>query len=178
MALISLVAIPLSLGAALLVLYLRGTTINTMVLAGFVVALGSIVDDAIIDVENIVRRLREHRRQGGTQSTASIILDASLEIRSPIVYATLIIILAVVPVFFMGGLSGAFFEPLALSYTLSLLASMVVALTVTPALCLMLLDTDARSSASPRSSDGCSAIIRRCFRGSSGRRVRPTSPPA
>jgi CzcA family heavy metal efflux pump len=140
-ALISLLAIPLSLCAALLVLYLRGTTINTMVLAGLVVALGSIVDDAIIDVENIVRRLREHRRQGGRRSTAAIILDASLEIRSPIVYATLIIILAVVPVFFMGGLSGAFFEPLALSYGLSLLASMVVALTVTPALCLMFLDT-------------------------------------
>ena len=139
-ALISFVAIPLSLGAALLVLYLRGTTINTMVLAGFVVALGSIVDDAIIDVENIVRRLREHRRQNGRQSMAAIVLEASLEIRSPIVYATLIIILAVVPVFFMGGLSGSFFEPLALSYMLSLLASMVVALTVTPALCLILLN--------------------------------------
>jgi Cu/Ag efflux pump CusA len=110
-----------------------------MVLAGFVVALGSIVDDAIIDVENIVRRLRENRRLGSTKSIASIILEASLEIRRPIVYATLIIVLAVVPVFFMGGLSGAFFEPLALSYMLSLLASMVVALTVTPALCLMLL---------------------------------------
>jgi len=138
-ALISFVAIPLSLAAALLVLYFRGTTINTMVIAGFVVALGSVVDDAIIGVENIVRRLREARRLGVTKSTASIILDASLEIRSPIVYATLIIILAVVPVFFMGGLSGAFFEPLALSYMLSLLASMVVALTVTPALCLILL---------------------------------------
>ena len=148
-ALISLVAIPLSLVAALLVLYLRGTTINTMVLAGFVVALGSIVDDAIIDVENIVRRLRQHRRQGSTKSTASIVLEASLEIRRAIVYATLIIVLAVMPVFFMGGLSGAFFEPLALSYSLSLLASMVVALTVTPALCLMLLDEAAIERGSP-----------------------------
>ena len=139
-ALISLVAIPLSLVAAAIVFYLRGTTINTMVLAGFVVALGSIVDDAIIDVENIVRRLREHRKTGGGRSTAAIILDASLEIRSPIVYATLIIVLSVMPVFFMGGLSGAFFAPLALSYSLALLASMVVALTVTPALCLILLD--------------------------------------
>ena len=87
-----------------------------MVLAGFfVVALGSIVDDAIIDVENIVRRLRQQRREGTSASVASIILQASLEIRSAIVYATLIIVLAVTPVFFMGGLSGAFFEPLALS---------------------------------------------------------------
>jgi len=148
-ALISLVAIPLSLVAALLVLYLRGTTINTMVLAGFVVALGSIVDDAIIDVENIVRRLREHRRQGSRKSTAAIILEASLEIRRAIFYATLIIVLAVVPVFFMGGLSGAFFEPLALSYSLSLLASMVVALTVTPALCLILLNKATMERESP-----------------------------
>ena len=87
-----------------------------MVLAGFVVALGSIVDDAIIDVENIVRRLRQHRKEGGTKSTATIILEASLEIRSVILYATLIIVLAVAPVLFMGGLSGAFFVPLALSY--------------------------------------------------------------
>ena len=92
----------------------RERRINTMVLAGFVIALGSIVDDAIIDVENIVRRLRQHRREGGGQvDRGRIMLEASLEIRSAIVYATLIIVLAVVPVFFMGGLSGAFFEPLA-----------------------------------------------------------------
>jgi Cu/Ag efflux pump CusA len=120
-----------------------------MVLAGFLVALGSIVDDAIIDVENIVRRLRQHRREGSTKSTAAIVLEASLEIRRAIFYATLIIVLAVLPVFFMGGLSGAFFEPLALSYSLSLLASMVVALTVTPALCLLLLDRSAIERESP-----------------------------
>ncbi len=137
--LISCAAIPLSLVAAGLVLYLRGTTINTMVLAGFVVALGAVVDDAIVDIENIVRRLRQHRREGSDKSTAKVILEASLEIRGAIVYATLIIVLAVMPVFFMGGLSGAFFEPLALSYAIALLASLVVALTVTPALALMLL---------------------------------------
>ena len=125
--------------AAGLVLYLYGTTINVMVLAGFVIALGAVVDDAIIDIENIVRRLRQHRREGSDKSTATIILEASLEIRSAIVYATLIIVLAVVPVFFMEGLSGAFFQPLALSYGLAMLASMVVALTVTPALSLLLL---------------------------------------
>jgi CzcA family heavy metal efflux pump len=139
-ALISVVAIPLSLVAAGLVLYALGATINTMVFAGFVVALGSVVDDAIIGVENIVRRLREHRKAGSPKSTARVILDASLEIRSAIWYATLIIVLAVAPVFFMGGLSGAFFEPLALAYGLSLLASMIVALTITPALSLLLLN--------------------------------------
>jgi CzcA family heavy metal efflux pump len=138
-ALISVIAIPLSLTAAGLVLYYNGTTINTMVLAGFIVALGELVDDAVIDVENIMRRLRENRAAGTGRSTASIILSASLEIRSAIIYATLIIALALAPVFFMGGLSGAFFEPLALSYILAMLASMVVALTVTPALCLVLL---------------------------------------
>ena len=139
-ALISVIAIPLSLVAAGVVLYFQGATINTMVLAGFIVALGSVVDDAIIDVENIVRRLRQHRQAGSDKSTARIILEASLEVRPAIVHATVIIVLAVTPVFFMGGLSGAFFEPLALAFILAMLASMVVALTVTPALCLMLLN--------------------------------------
>ncbi|MFW2340569.1 MAG: efflux RND transporter permease subunit [Acidimicrobiia bacterium] len=136
-ALISVVAIPLSLVAAGLVLHLRGATINTMILAGMVIALGDIVDDAIIDIENVVRRLRQHRAQGSSQSTARVILDASLEVRSAIVYATLIEIVAVTPIFVLSGLSGAFFQPLVTSYALALLASMVVALTVTPALSLI-----------------------------------------
>ena len=138
-ALISLIAIPLSLVAAGLVLYLRGTTINTMVLAGFVISVGVVVDDAIIDIENIMRRLRLARQEGSTKSTASIILDGSLEVRSAIVYATLIDAAALLPIFALGGLSGAFFQPLAISYALAVLASMVVALTVTPALALILL---------------------------------------
>jgi CzcA family heavy metal efflux pump len=138
-ALISLVAIPLSLIAAGLVLYLRGATINTMILAGFVIAVGVVVDDAIIDVENIVRRLRAHRLSGGTRSIAGVIVDASIEVRGSIVYATLIDIVAIVPVFFVGGLSGAFFQPLALSYGLAVLVSLLVALTVTPALALIVL---------------------------------------
>src|SRR6266699_2179972 len=138
-ALISLVAIPLSLVAAGLVLDQRGATINTMVLAGLVIAIGGVVDDAIIDVENIVRRLRQQRREGGTRSTASIILEASLEVRSAIIYDVLIDVAVLVPIFFLSGVSGSFFQPLALSYALALLASMVVALTVTPALCLLLL---------------------------------------
>ena len=136
-ALISVTAIPLSLIAAGLVLKWQGVTINTMVLAGLVIALGDIVDDAIIDIENVVRRLREHRKAGGTRPTARVILDASLEVRSAIVYATLIEVVAVIPIFTLEGLSGAFFRPLALSYALALLASMVVALTVTPALSLI-----------------------------------------
>jgi len=138
-ALISVVAMPLSLVAAGLVLYLRGATINVMILAGLVIALGDIVDDAIIDIENVMRRLRQHRKEGSNRSLARIILEASLEVRGAIVYATLIEVLAIAPVFFMEGLSGAFFKPLALSYALALLASMVVALTVTPALALILL---------------------------------------
>jgi len=114
-----------------------------MVLAGFVVALGSVVDDAIIDVENVARRLRQHRLAGSAKSTARVILEASLEVRPAIWQATLIIALAVTPVFFMGGLAGAFFEPLALAFILAMLASMVVALTVTPALCLVLLNRSA-----------------------------------
>ncbi len=138
-ALITCVAIPLSLMAGMLVLYARGTTINTMILAGFVIALGSLVDDAIVDIENVVRRLRQHRREGSKKPVARVILEASLEVRHAIVHATLIEVMALLPVFFLGGLSGAFFRPLAISYSLSLLASMVVALTVTPALAYILL---------------------------------------
>ncbi len=138
-ALISLLTIPLSLVATMLVLYWRGATVNTMTLAGLVIALGAVVDDAIIDVENITRRLREEHLRGGGRSTAAVILSACLEVRSPIVYATLIIVAASIPVFLLVGLTGAFFRPLALSYTLAIAASMVVALTVTPALALLLL---------------------------------------
>ena len=138
-AFISLIAIPLSLLAAILVLDLRGTTINVMVLAGLVVAIGVVVDDAIIDVENIVRRLRQARAEGREVSTFRVVLDASVEVRSAITYATIINVVAIVPVFFLQGLSGSFFQPLVLSYGLAVLVSMLVALTVTPALCLLLL---------------------------------------
>ena len=114
-ALISLVAIPLSLMTAAMVLHLLGTTINTMVLAGFVISVGVVVDDAIIDIENIVRRLRQHRLAQSSQSTARIILEASIEVRSAIVYATIIDVVAIAPVFFIEGLSGAFFQPLVIS---------------------------------------------------------------
>jgi CzcA family heavy metal efflux pump len=142
-ALISVLTIPLSLMIALLVLHWRGETVNTMTLAGLVIALGAVVDDAIIDVENIVRRLRQHRLSGAERSTASVILNASLEVRGPIVYATMIIVAAAVPIFLLQGLTGAFFRPLALSYTLAIVASLLVALTLTPALALILLSRSA-----------------------------------
>ena len=138
-ALISAIAIPLSLTAAGLVLHARGATINVMVLAGLVIALGVVVDDAIIDIENIWRRLRQHRREGGTGSVAKVIVEASLEVRGSIVYATMIIILALVPVYLLSGLTGSFFRPLVLSYGLAVGASLFVALTITPALSMLLL---------------------------------------
>ena len=137
-ALISVITIPMSLIAAGLVLYARGATINTMVLAGFVIALGAIVDDAIVDVENIVRRLRLAAVQGSQQSKASIILESSLEVRGAVVYASFIEALALLPVFFLEGLTGAFFRPLAFSYALAVLVSLVVALILTPALSMIL----------------------------------------
>jgi len=138
-ALISLVAIPLSLMAAFFVLYVRGSTINTMILAGLVIAVGVVVDDAIIDIENILRRLRHHRAEGSDKPATLIVLQASLEVRGPIIYATLIIVVAAIPVYFLSGLTGSFFRPLAFSYGLAVLASLLVALTVTPALALLLL---------------------------------------
>ena len=135
-ALISLAAIPLSLLAAVLVLQAMGHTLNTMVIAGLVIALGEVVDDAIIDVENILRRLRM-RPEG--QSLMQVILTASLEVRSAVVYASFIVVLVMLPVFFLTGLAGSFFRPLALAYVLSILASLAVALTVTPALSLLML---------------------------------------
>jgi CzcA family heavy metal efflux pump len=138
-ALISLLAIPLSLLTATLVLYWRGYSVNTMVIAGLVIALGEVVDDAIIDVENIMRRLRLNREAGSPESAFMVTLKASLEVRSAIVYATLIVALVFLPIFFLDGLSGSFFRPLAVSYVLATLASLGVALTLTPALSLFLL---------------------------------------
>ena len=148
-AFISLVTIPLSLVAATIVLDLRGTTINTLVLAGFAVAVGVVVDEAMIDTENIVRRLRVRRERGSPIAIAPLILAASLEVRSAILYATLINVVAVLPVVFVGGLSGSFFGPLAISYSIAVLASMVIALTLTPALALLLLNKASLKRAEP-----------------------------
>lgn len=138
-ALISMIAIPLSLIVAVLLIAKSGATVNTMVLAGLVIALGELVDDSIIDVENIIRRLRLNRAAGAPQSAFQVVLAASLEVRSAVVYASLIVVLVFLPVFFLEGLAGAFFRPLAMAYVLAILASLVVAVTVTPALSYMLL---------------------------------------
>jgi CzcA family heavy metal efflux pump len=138
-AVISLSAIPLSLLAAAVILRLRGGTLDTMVLAGLVIAVGEVVDDAIIDVENILRRLRLNRVAARPLVPWRVVLNASMEVRSAVVVASLIVVLVFVPVFFLDGLAGTFFRPLALSYVLAIIASLLVALTVTPVLCLLLL---------------------------------------
>jgi len=173
-AVISATAIPLSLLAAIMVLYYRGGTVNTMVLAGLVIALGEVVDDAIIDVENIMRRLRLNAKlpegpvDDKTQyrrSDFAVVLDASMEVRSAVVYATVIVVLAFLPVFFLTGLAGAFFRPLAAAYILAILASLAVALTVTPAMSLILLP----KSAQRRSTDGpLVRLFKRIYRSALG----------
>jgi CzcA family heavy metal efflux pump len=142
-ALISSIAIPLSLLTAGLLLHYYGGTLDTMVLAGLVIALGEVVDDAIIDVENIVRRLRLNAVSPEPRPPLSVVLDASLEVRSAVLYGSLIVVLVFVPVFMLTGLAGAFFRPLALAYVLAIVASLAVALTVTPALSLLLLRSGA-----------------------------------
>ena len=163
-AFISLLAIPLSLIGALVILEAFGAVINVMILAGLVVAIGVVVDDAIIDVENIVRRLRQARAERREVSTFRVVLDASVEVRSAIIYATLIDIVAIVPVFFLSGLSGAFFQPLVLAYGLAVLVSLIVATTVTPALCLLMLSRGHRQKESP---------VMRVFKAGYGRILTP-----
>ncbi len=148
-AIISLTAIPLSLLAAALVLRYRGGTLNTMVIAGLIIALGEVVDDAIIDVENIVRRLRLNRALAEPRPAFQVVLDASLEVRSAVVYGSVIVVLVFLPVFLLDGLAGSFFRPLATSYVLAIAASLLVALTVTPALSLMLLPQAIAARESP-----------------------------
>lgn len=139
--LITLAALPLSLAVALLLLWAWGMTINVMTLGGLAVAIGGLVDDAIIDVENVFRRLRENAAQaaGQRRSIGTVVFDASNEIRQPMVFATIIIVMVFVPLLFLEGLEGRFFRPLGIAYVVSILASLLVALTVTPALCQLLL---------------------------------------
>lgn len=134
--LIIFLAIPLSLLAALIVLDALGQTVNTMTLGGLAVALGVVIDDAIVDVENIVRRL--HATPPGADARV-VIGDASVEVRAPVVYATFVLIMTIMPVLFLTGLQGAFFSPLALAFGLAVLASLLVALTIIPALSFLLL---------------------------------------
>jgi CzcA family heavy metal efflux pump len=138
-ALISLTAIPLSLLSAVAVLWAMGVGLNTLTLGGLAIAVGEVVDDAIIDVENIFRRLGENRRRERPRPAAAVVLAASLEVRGAVVYATFVVVLVFVPVFFLSGLQGRLFAPLGYAYVLAVLASLAVALVVTPALALLLL---------------------------------------
>ena len=149
-ALISSVAIPLSLLGAAWFLRYQGGTFDTMVLAGLVIALGEVVDDAIIGVENIVRRLRLNLESSSPQAPLHVILEASVEVRSAVLYGTLIVIAVFFPVFTLEGLSGAFFKPLAMSYVFAILASLLVALTVTPAMALLLLTRKSARATEPK----------------------------
>jgi CzcA family heavy metal efflux pump len=139
--LISLIALPLSVIGGLLMLHLLGQSVNTMTLGGIALSIGALVDDAVIDVENVFRRLRERaaRPREERPPILETVLQSSLEIRTTIVYATAVITVVFVPVFFMGGLEGRLLRPLGLAYVVTLLASLLVATTVTPVLCWLLL---------------------------------------
>ncbi|MBK6917425.1 MAG: efflux RND transporter permease subunit [Deltaproteobacteria bacterium] len=162
-ALISVLAIPLSLLGALAVLHHAGSTLDTMVLAGLSIALGEVVDDAIIDVENIHRRLRENASAATPRSAFAVVLSASIEVRSAVVFASVIVVLVFLPVYLLPGLAGAFFRPLALAYVLAVGSSLLVALTVTPALALMLLPRARLRAPAPRARFEalCAAMLRR-----------------
>ncbi len=147
---ISLTAIPLSLLTAVIVLDRFGATLNTLTIGGLAIAIGEVVDDAIIDVENIIRRLRENRSRPDPRPVFQVVLDASLEVRSSVVYATFVVALVFLPVLMMSGVQGRLFAPLGIAYILAILASLAVALTVTPALSFVLLTGRAENIRSPR----------------------------
>jgi CzcA family heavy metal efflux pump len=143
-ALVSAVAIAMSLAAAWLVLYFTDTTVNTMILAGLVMALVTLIDDAVIDVDNVVRRVRQHRSQGDGTPAWQVVIEAALEMRSAILFATLIMGAVLLPAFFMEGEAGAFLPAVATAYLLAIVASIIIAVTVTPALGMMLLGNTTR----------------------------------
>jgi CzcA family heavy metal efflux pump len=160
---ITLTAMPLSLAAAVLALRAFGASINTMTLGGMAIAIGALVDDAIIDVENVVRRLRENyaRPESERLPSAVVVREATLEIRTSIVFATVIIVLVFLPVFGLVGIEGRLLSPLAFAYIVALLASLVVAIVVTPALCFAFLPNAASIQ---RGHDGWLArVLKRAF---------------
>jgi len=138
---ISLVAIPLSLAVTAVVFQWLGQSINVMTLGGLAIAIGELVDDAVVDVENILRRLKQNRAAGNPRSVLEVVRSASVEVRSGIVYATVIVVLVFVPLFALPGIEGRLFTPLGIAYIVSIAASMFVSMTVTPVMCCYLLPT-------------------------------------
>ncbi len=136
---ISLTAIPVSILATAVIFWLMGLSINTMTLGGLAIAIGELVDDAVVDVENIFRRLRENREKGHPRSTFDVVVRASQEVRSGIVYATMIIILVFVPLFALTGIEGRLFAPLGKAYIISILMSLIVSITLTPVMAYYML---------------------------------------
>lgn len=162
--LISLVALPLSLLVAIVALKAMGLTINTMSLGGMAIAIGSLVDDAIIDVENVYKRLRENHAlpAGERKPVLAVVYDASKEIRTSIVNATIITMVAFVPLFFLGGMEGRMLKPLGISFIVSLFASMIVAVTLTPVMCSYML-TSERALRRSEKEPPVSAFLKRMY---------------
>ena len=165
---ITLTAIPLSIAMTAMVFWLFGLSINTMTLGGLAVAIGELVDDAIVDVENVFRRLRENRARANPKNSLLVVFQASAEIRNSIVFGTMIVILVFIPLFALSGMPGRLFTPLGIAYIVSILSSLVVSLTVTPVLSYWLLAGQQRSAEGPEKD----FVLLRLLKGMAGIAIR------